>query len=93
MTINILPKHSFIYDGARVNVYHANKGEGLARHSHTYSHVMMCNSGKCVVRKEGKEVVMDKSTQPINLLAPDWHEIESLEDGSVFVNIFAEGKN
>ena len=35
---------------------------------------------------------MDKNTQPINLLAPDWHEIEALEDGTVFVNIFAEGK-
>jgi len=89
---DIAPVHSFTYDGAQVNVYHASKGEGLPRHSHTYSHVTMCNAGSCVVRKEGKEVVMDKGTQPINLLAPDWHEIEALEDGTVFVNIFAEGK-
>lgn len=23
----------------------------------------------------------------------EWHEIEALEDGTVFVNVFAEGKN
>jgi hypothetical protein len=45
-----------------------------------------------MVRKEGKEMVMDKNTQPINLTAQDWHEIEALEDGTVFANMFAEGK-
>ena len=92
MIENIAPVHSLTYDGAQVNVYHANKGQGLSRHAHTYAHATMCHSGSCAVRKEGKEVVMDKNTQPINLLAPDWHEIEALEDNTVFVNIFAEGK-
>jgi hypothetical protein len=27
-----------------------------------------------------------------NLTAAEWHEIEALEDGTVFVNVFAEGK-
>jgi hypothetical protein len=27
---------------------------------------------------------------PLNLLAGEWHEIEALEDGTVFVNVFAE---
>lgn len=31
---------------------------------------------------------MDKNTQPINLLPDGWHEIESAEDGTVFINIF-----
>jgi quercetin dioxygenase-like cupin family protein len=45
-----------------------------------------------VLRKEGKEVVITKMTQPILLPANEWHEIEALEDGTVFVNVFAEGK-
>jgi quercetin dioxygenase-like cupin family protein len=87
-----MPVHTVTYDGATVNVYHANKGQGLIRHSHDYSHLTMCHSGSCAVRKEGKEVVMTKITQPINLIANGWHEIEALEDNTVFVNVFAEGK-
>jgi hypothetical protein len=45
-----------------------------------------------VIRKEGIEKVIDKYTQPINLKANEWHEIEALEDETVFVNVFAEGK-
>lgn len=90
--INIMPVHIVTYDGATINVYHANKGQGLIRHSHEYSHLTMCHSGSCAVRKEGKEVVMTKITQPINLIANGWHEIEALEDNTVFVNVFAEGK-
>jgi hypothetical protein len=52
----------------------------------------MCHAGKCIVRKEGRELVMTKDTQPVNLTANEWHEIEALEDGTVFVNVFAEGK-
>lgn len=90
--ILISPRHSFTYDGAQINVYHANKGEGLPRHSHNFSHATMCNAGSCWVRKEGKEVLVTKETQPINLAANEWHEIEAAEDGTVFVNVFAEGK-
>jgi hypothetical protein len=35
---------------------------------------------------------MTKDTQPVNLPAYEWHEIEALEDGTVFVNVFSEGK-
>jgi hypothetical protein len=52
----------------------------------------MCNAGSCIVRKEGKELVMTKDTQPVNLVGSEWHEIEALEDGTVFVNVFAEGQ-
>lgn len=90
--IAITPRHSFTYDGATLNVYHANKGEGLPRHQHTYNHATICNAGSCVVRVEGKELVMTKETKPVNLLTNKWHEIEALEDGTVFVNVFAEGK-
>ena len=92
MTIAITPRHNFTYDGATLHVYHANKGEGLPQHEHNYSHLTMCFAGSCIVRKEGKELVMTKDTQPVNLVANEWHEIEALEDGTVFVNTFAEGK-
>jgi len=39
-----------------------------------------------------KRLIMNKDTQPVNLTANKWHEIEALEDGAVFVNVFAEGK-
>jgi len=88
----LLPFHQVTYDGAQLNIYHANKGEGLPKHAHAYSHLTMCHSGSCVIRKEGKEYIFDKYTQPANLVANEWHEIEALEDGTVFVNVFAEGK-
>ena len=90
--ITVAPRFIVTYDGASVNVYHANKGEGLLRHEHAYSHLTMCHAGSCVVRKEGRELVMTKDTQPVNLIGSEWHEIEALEDGTVFVNVFAEGK-
>ena len=92
MTKQVAPKHQVTYDGATLNVFHANKGEGLPRHEHVYAHLTVCHSGSCVIRKEGIEKVIDKYTQPINLKANEWHEIEALEDETVFVNVFAEGK-
>ena len=88
-----MPKHDFYYDGATVKIYHANKGEGIPKHSHTYSHATFCNAGSCLVTKENKQLVINKNTQPVNLIGNEWHEIEALEDGTVFVNVFAEGKN
>jgi quercetin dioxygenase-like cupin family protein len=90
--IQVAPQFSVTQDGTTLNVYHANKGEGLSRHEHLYSHLTMCNAGSCIVRKEGRELVMTKKTQPVNLVSGEWHEIEALEDGTVFVNVFAEGK-
>ena len=92
MTLAVMPVHVFTYDGAMVNIFHANKGEGLPKHEQAYAHATFCTSGSCVIRKEGKEVIFDKTTQPANLKAGEWHEIEALEDGTVFINVFAEGK-
>jgi quercetin dioxygenase-like cupin family protein len=90
--IAISPVHTFTYDGATLNIYHANKNEGLLKHTHSYSHATICHSGSCIVRVEGKELIMTKNTQPVNLLGNKWHEIEALEDETVFVNVFAENK-
>jgi len=37
-------------------------------------------------------MIVTKETQPINLTANEWHEIEALEDNTVFCNMFSEGK-
>ena len=90
---HIEPYHVFTYDGVKLNVFHANKNEGLPMHKHRYSHAVMCNTGSCLVTLgNGKSIVMTKETMPINLLADIENEIEALEDQTVFVNIFAENK-
>jgi len=90
--INILPKHQFTYDGTQLNVYHANVGEGLVKHSHNFSHATMCNAGSCLVTLEGRSYVINKNSQPLDLPNNEWHEIEALENNTVFVNVFSEGK-
>jgi quercetin dioxygenase-like cupin family protein len=92
MTTIVAPVHQFTYDGAQLNVYHANLGEGLPRHEHIYSHATLCHSGSCLVSLEGRSYTINKDSQPLNLPAGEWQEIEALEDGTVFVNVFAEGK-
>jgi quercetin dioxygenase-like cupin family protein len=88
----IEPKHKFVYDGASINIYHANKGEGLPKHEHIYSHATMCHAGSCLVSLKGRSYTINKNSTPLNLPANEWHEIEALEDETVFVNVFAEGK-
>lgn len=84
--------HEVTHEKSTLRVFLANNGEGLPKHEHDYSHLTMCHSGSCVIRKEGIEKIINKYTQPINLKANEWHEIEALEDGTVFVNVFSEGK-
>ena len=90
--IGIAFQHTFVYDGARLNIFHAAKGEGLPKHQHALSHATICHNGSCVIRMEGKEKVIDKHSGAFNLPGGEWHEIEALEDDTVFVNVFAEGK-
>jgi quercetin dioxygenase-like cupin family protein len=87
MLKNIVPVRSIQY-GSTIQIYHANKGEGLPKHNHDVDHLTMCHSGSCIVRKENRELVLTKYSTPINLIASEWHEIEALEDNTIFVNIF-----
>jgi quercetin dioxygenase-like cupin family protein len=89
--ITISPQHSFSFDGTQNAVYHANIGEGLAKHEHSYNHFTICHNGSCVIRLENKERIITKKDGAFDLPANQWHEIEALEDNTVFVNIFAEG--
>lgn len=85
--ISIAPSVIFKYLGVNVSVYHAKKGHGLPKHSHTYNHGTICHAGSCIIRKEGKEMVITKKTGLVDLAANEWHEIEALEDDTVFQNI------
>ena len=88
----VTPRFTVTQDGTTLNVYHAAVGEGLPQHSHAFSHLTMCHAGSIKVSNERRSLVMTKDTQPVNLLAGEWHELEALEDGTVFVNVFAETK-
>jgi quercetin dioxygenase-like cupin family protein len=68
-------------------------GPILPKHNHIYAHATFCTAGSMVIRKEGKEVIVDKYTQPINLVHGEWHEIEALEDKTVFINVFSDKNN
>jgi len=92
MVINKEPTHSFEYDAGSIAVWHVNKGEGLPKHNHLFAHATVCCAGSCIIRKENREVIITPASQPVSLVANEWHEIEALEDNTVFVNIFAEGK-
>lgn len=86
------PTHEFIIDGTVIRTYHANTGDGLPKHEHVYQHATQCHAGKLAVRKENVYVELTKDSQPVILKENEWHELEALEDGTVFCNIFAEGK-
>jgi hypothetical protein len=88
MTIRVPIKHTFTYGNVTCNVYHANKGEGLPSHVHTFAHGTICSSGSIVIRKDDKEVIATKKDSCFNLVAAEYHEIEALEDNTVFMNIF-----
>ena len=90
MVQNILPAHDFVFAGIQLRVYYANAGEGLAKHNHTFTHGNFCMDGSYTVHKEGKDAVVNKHTQPINLAPYEWHEIDVTKDGTVWVTVFAD---
>lgn len=92
MKTTLSPAFEFIYDGCISSIYHADVGEGLPKHGHAYAHAVYVAAGSVIIRKDGVEKIADKHTQPINLTAGEWHEIEALENGTVFVNVFSEEK-
>lgn len=80
----------FSYQGMTFHEYRPNAGEGVPRHDHPYSHLTWCIAGSCRITKEGKEFILTPQDPPVDLRAIEWHEIEALEDGTVFVNCFRE---
>jgi quercetin dioxygenase-like cupin family protein len=87
MTVEATPHRLFVYRGIRVYEFFANKGEGAPKHEHQFSHSTMCIAGSIVVRKEDKEITLTPDNGPVLLPAKEWHEIEALEDNTIFMNM------
>lgn len=88
--LTLEPRYVFDVNGCISLIYHGAVGFGLPKHEHTYSHVTYVASGSIVIRKDGIEKIINKNNQPLNLKANEWHEIEVLEDDTVFVNVFSD---
>lgn len=89
----VKPATQINFDGVSILTFAANKGFGLPRHEHIYAHLTYCHCGSVIVRKEGKEIVVTPRMPPLYLVANEWHEIEALEDSTVFQNIFRDEAN
>lgn len=88
-----MPTYSFNVDGVTVNTFHIPKaGEGHPKHEHKYDHVTQVHAGRLLVTTPSVVFEMTPTTKPIKFPANEWHELEALEDGTVFMNIFAVGK-
>ena len=87
MTIPIDFGKLFYYKGVQFSQYLLNKGEGLPKHEHTYSHATMCLLGSCVIRKENVEIILHSKDDALDLIENQWHEIEALEDNTIIINI------
>ena len=86
-----MPTYSFDVDECTINTFHIQKaGEGHPKHD--YDHVTQVHSGKLLVTTPKTSFVMDKNTKPILFPAKEWHELEAIENETVFCNIFAENK-
>jgi len=88
---SLAPYHNFSYAETHYSVYHADKEEGLLEHTHFWNHATICHAGSCLVKVKNKEIILNRYSQPIDLPANIPHEIEALENGTVFVNIFKNG--
>ncbi len=88
-----LPTYSFNVNGATINTFHIPKaGEGHPKHQHEYNHVTMVHSGRLLVTTPKVTFEMTKDTRPILFPADEWHELEAIEDGTVFTNVFGENQ-
>jgi quercetin dioxygenase-like cupin family protein len=84
------PKLQFDYLGVALAVYRPEVGGGLPTHSHDVSHALFCTSGSCLVRVGDKEVTLTPESRPIVLPALIPHEIEALENDTVFITMIAK---
>lgn len=87
------PRFFFTVDGCTINTFHIDKaGTGHPKHEHDYDHVTQVHAGRLLITTPNTSFEMDKNSKPVRFPAKEWHELEALEDGTVFCNVFAEGK-
>jgi quercetin dioxygenase-like cupin family protein len=89
----ISPHYVFQYNGITFSYYKGEKGEGLPKHEHIVSHLTFVASGKTCIRKENIYREMIAGDHPLNLKKNEWHEIEILEDNTVFINVIGGSEN
>lgn len=88
-----MPTYSFTVNGATINTFHIPKaGEGHPKHEHDFDHVTLVHAGRLLVTTPNVTFEMTKDTKPILFPANEWHELEAIEDGTVFTNVFGEGQ-
>jgi quercetin dioxygenase-like cupin family protein len=88
-----MPTYTFNVNGATINTFHVEKaGEGHPKHVHDYDHVTMVHSGKLLVTTHDTQFTMTKENKPILFPANQWHELEAIEDCTVFTNVFGENQ-
>jgi quercetin dioxygenase-like cupin family protein len=88
---SITPIFRYNYNKTNNSIYKANTGDGLPKHEHTFAHTTLCIQGKIIVRKENKELIVNMYDKPLLLTENEWHEIEALEDNTIFINQFPIG--
>lgn len=89
----LAPRFTVTQNDTVLNIYHAENGEGLPKHDHIYSHLITCHAGAIKISNERRSLVMTKDIQPVNLTANEWHEIEAIEDRTVFLTMFSNLKS
>lgn len=82
-------KFLFIVENVATQVYHVDTGYGLPKHEHDQAHATVCYAGSIKITKDKKEFILNKNSQPVLLKENEWHEIEALEDGTVFCNVIS----
>ena len=78
-----------------IHVFHIDKiGQGHPKHIHTYNHVTIVHNGKLkVTTQKNGSFEMTKETNPLIFPANEWHELEAIENNTIFCNIFTINKD
>jgi len=83
------PAHQMNVNGVLVQSFYVNNGEGVNNHEHDYSHVTLCHSGKIRITNSYVQVDMDSNTPAILIKGDEWHQIEALENNTIFISVFS----
>lgn len=93
-TKQAMPRFMFTVDSCSIHTFHIEKcGEGHPKHEHEYDHVTQVHSGRLLVTTPRGSFIMTKDTKPIVFPSKEWHELEAMDDNTIFCNIFAVNKD
>jgi len=87
MTLPCTTLYEINYGDTKITAYSAKKTQGIPKHTHLYSHLVICTAGSLLIRKESVEKILLQNDAPISVKGNEWHELEALEDGTTFINI------